>query len=146
MIQPFAAESVSKQAELTISWIIGEKYHESMLTNGKKLNDAPICNGFKILRGLPNKSKLHRFVDANLSLIEPYLSEQVYGVFTKIQKSARKINSIAWACMKCNVVFGNDCRSWSCERCLLWFHRECQNTYPREEKPKHIYCEECYVE
>lgn len=132
------------KAELIIGWIIGEKYHKSMLNSANMLDDGPVCNGLKALRQLKNRSKFRRFVDSDLKLIQPYLSENVYAIFTQLQAKLKNSNSILWACMECDIVFEDDCTCWFCERCLLWFHVQCQNIYPREDRAEHKYCKECY--
>lgn len=134
-----------------LSWILDQKFNSKMLNNSNMLPDALVGNSVKNLRENRNQSKLRRILEANLSLIETYLSVEVYSILLQLQKITKNGANLKYACINCNAVFGQNDPAWSCDRCLLWFHKDCKDRFPipTDEDPfpkQQQFCKECYTE
>lgn len=145
-VAPFISENDASKTIHIISWVLDEKFNNTMLNSSNMLTDGIVAASLSKLRENRNQSKLRRILEMNLSLIQTYISSQTYDLLLKIQKALEWGRSLKYGCMKCDVVFTNSDRAWQCERCLLWYHDSCMGMYPREPQRKHKYCLECYTE
>lgn len=128
-----------------LGWILDKKIDIEMLNKSTKLEDSAIANSLTTIKSSENKSKLGRIVDADLNLIQTYVSCDIFDVLVQLKEHFKK-KSIMLACMECNIVFDAFSVCWKCLRCLLWFHKTCKKKYPRESGTNRAFCDKCYIE
>lgn len=129
-----------------MSWMLDEKFENSMLNASEMLPDMPISISLNNFKKNRNQSKLRRILELDLKLVEEYLTSQLYSILQKLQKTTSNGTSLKYACMECDSVFGQNDEAWSCERCLLWYHKDCAVIFPKEIQRKQKFCLQCYTE
>lgn len=143
-IHPFVSETDLVKAMIMLGWILDAKFDKKMLNKSNKLEDADAAESIATIKQSENQSKLLRILEADINLIEDYVSCNIFNVIVQIRKfyDGKKV---AWACIECNDKFQNLSVCWKCQRCLLWFHTTCKTKYPRQSEASHAYCDICYM-
>lgn len=126
-----------------LSWLLDQKVDRNMLNNHKSiLPNILVCTSLTELQENPNQSKIRRILENEISLVEEYLTPQVYSILVKLKEKTNNGATLKYACMKCNIVFGDNDRAWYCRRCLLWFHQDCEEAGTEALK----FCIDCYAQ